>query len=143
MVKVELSVFINCPVEEVFAFFADPAKKLKWQGGLTESGFSPGNVPGAGAEIFEKRKFMGMEVTSKFKITQYELNKLLTTKLTEGPIGSEVCTAFEAAGGGTKISTICQWDLSGHFKLMETRVEKQLRVEMQNDYERLKNLLEG
>jgi len=143
VIKVEHSAVINRPVNEVFDFVVDPTKEPEWQEGVIEAGFSPGSAPGVGAEVFEKRKFLGREMVSKFEVTQYEPNKKFTGKVTEGPVKFEVSQTFEAVDGGTKVSIMIQGEPSGFFKVAEGMVQKQLQSQMASDFERAKKLLEG
>ena len=143
MIKVELSSVINRPVNEVFDYVADPTKEPEWQEGVLEAGYSPGSSPGVGAEVFEKRKFLGREMVSKYKITQYEPNKMFAGKVTEGPMKIEVSQTFEAVDGGTKVTVMIQGEPSGFFKVAEGMVQKQLQSQMASDFERAKKILEG
>jgi len=143
MIKVEHSTVIKRPVNEVFEFVADPTKEPEWQEGVIEAGFSPGSIPGVGAEVFEKRKFMGREMISKLQITQYEVNKMFAGKVTDGPVKFEISQAFEAVDGGTKVSITIHGEPSGFFKVAEGMVQKQLQSQMASDFERAKKTLEG
>jgi len=143
MIKVEHSTVINRPLNEVFEFVVDPNKEPEWQEGVLEAGYSPGSAPGVGAEIFEKRKFMGREMVSKFQVTQYEANKLFVGKVTEGPVKFEVIQSFEAVDGGTKVSITVQGEPGGFFKLAEGMVKKQLQSQLVSDFEHAKKMLEG
>ncbi len=143
MIKVEHSTVINRPLNEVFDFVVDPSKEPEWQDGVIEAGFSPGSAPGVGAEVFEKRKFMGREMVSKFQVTQYEANKIFVGKVTEGPVKFEVSQTFEAVDGGTKVSISIQGEPGGFFKLAEGMVKKQLQSQLASDFERAKKMLEG
>jgi len=143
MIKVEHSTVINRPINEVFEFVVDPSKEPEWQEGVIEAGFSPGNAPGVGAEVYEKRKFMGREMVSKFQVTQYEENKMFVGKVTEGPVKFEVIQSFEAVDGGTKVSITVQGEPGGFFKLAEGMVKKQLQSQVTSDFERAKKMLEG
>jgi len=143
MIKVEHSTVINRPIDEVFEFVVDPRKEPEWQEGVIEAGFSPGSTPGVGAEVFEKRKFMGRDMISKFQVTQYEVNKIFVGKVTEGPVKFEVRQTFETVDGGTKVSITVQGEPGGFFKLAEGMVKKQLQSQMASDFERAKKMLEG
>ena len=143
MIKAEHSVLINRPLEEVFAFSVDPAREPEWQDGVVAAGYSPGSAPGVGAEVFETRKFMGFEMTSKLKITEYQPNKLFVGKVIEGPVKFEVREVFEAINGNTKISISIEAEPGGFFKLAEGLVEKQLESQLRADYDRAKKLLES
>lgn len=143
MIKVEHSAVINRPVNVVFDYVVDPNKESEWQEGVLEAGFSPGNAPGVGAEVFEKRKFMGREMISKFLVTEFEANKKFVGKVTEGPVKFEVSQTFEAQDGGTKVTIVIQGEPGGFFKLAEGMVRKQLQSQLASDFERAKKLLEG
>ena len=143
MIKVEHSAVINRPVKEVFEFVADPTREPEWQEGVTEAGFSPGSTAGVGAEIFEKRKFLGREMVSKMKVTKYEPNKEFTGKVIEGQVKFEVAQSFESVNGGTKVNITIQGEPGGFFKLAEGMVQKQLASQMEADFKRAKTLLEG
>lgn len=143
MIKANGSVVIFCPIDKVFDFYVNVANMPKWQEDVIEAGFSPGNVPSAGAEFFEKGKFLSATVTVKLKYTQYEPNKLVTAKLIAGAIQSaEVNAAFEAVDGGTKVSLSRQWELGGFFQAMEGRSEKQLQSMVSANLASLKKVLE-
>lgn len=143
MIKAEHSAVINRPVNEVFDFVVDPTREPEWQEGVLEAGFSEGSTPGVGAEVFEKRKFMGREMVSKLQVTEFEANKMFVGKVTEGPVKFEVKETFETVDGGTKVTIELHGEPGGFFKLAEGLVQKQLQSQMASDYERAKTLLEG
>jgi uncharacterized membrane protein len=144
MIKVEHSVFINRPADEVFDYIVDPTKEPEWQEGVIEAGFSPGNrEPGVGAEVYEKRKFMGRDMLSKFEVIKFEMDKYFVGKVTEGPVPFEVTYAFTAEKEGTQVTTIIQGEPGGFFKLAEGLVRKQLESQLAADFERAKKVLEG
>jgi uncharacterized membrane protein len=143
MIKVEHSVFINRPADEVFDYIVDPAKESEWQEGVIEAGFSPGSEPGVGAEAFEKRKFMGREMISKFQVLKFEKDKYFVGKVIEGPVPFEVTYGFARETGGTEVTVIIQGEPGGFFKLAEGLVRKQLQSQIALDLERAKDILEG
>ena len=143
MIKVELSIVINRPVAEVFAFVADPSNNKKWQEGLVESRLtSPGPV-GLGAQITDVRKFLGREMDSKLEVTAFEPNKIFAEKVVSGPLQFEIIQTFEPSGDGTKVSLVAQGEPGGFFKLAEGMVHKQLQSQLEGDSQRLKKALEG
>jgi len=143
MIKIELSIVVNRPVAEVFAFVIDPANNKKWQEGLVESRLtSPGPV-GVGTQITDVRKFLGRDMDSKLEVTAFEPNKTFSEKVVSGPLKFEITQSFESAGDGTKISLVAQGEPGGFFKLAEGMVQKQLQSQLEGDAQRLKKALEG
>ena len=143
MIKVELSVVVNRPVAEVFAFVTDPANNVKWQEGLVESRLASSGPMGVGAQVTDVRKFLGREMDSRLEVTAYELNKKFSEKVTSGPLKFELVQTFESFGDGTKVSLIAQGEPGGFFKLAEGMVQKQLQSQLEGDSQRLKKALEG
>lgn len=143
MIKVEKSIVINRPVADVFAYACNPANEPKWQDGVVEAHMSSGDAPAVGAEMIETRKFMGREMVSTLKVTEFETNKKFAGKVTEGPVPFEVTETFEAVDGGTKVTIQIQGEPGGFFKLAGGMVQKQLESQTAADFERLKKNLES
>ena len=143
MIKVELSVVINRPVADVFAFVADPANNVKWQEGLVESHMTSSGPMGVGAQITDIRKFLGRDMDSKLEVTAFEPNKKFSEKVVSGPLKFEISQDFESSGDGTKVSLVAQGEPGGFFKLAEGMVQKQLQAQLEGDSQRLKKALEG
>jgi uncharacterized membrane protein len=142
MIKVENSITIMKPVEEVFAYTYDPDNTTKWQGGV-ESVKYPEGSPKVGTQFIEVRKFMGREMETTLEITALEPNKKYAAKTLTGPVPYEVTVTYEPMDGGTKMTTIVEAEPGGFFKLAGGMVAKQLESSIQEDGKRLKSLLEG
>jgi len=143
MIKVELSVVINRPVADVFAFVTDVSNSVKWQEGLVESRLTSSGPVGVGSEITDVRKFLGRDMDSKLEVTAFEPNKKFSEKVVSGPLKFEISQTFEPSGDGTKVSLVAQGEPGGFFKLAEGMVQKQLLSQLEGDSQRLKKALEG
>jgi uncharacterized protein YndB with AHSA1/START domain len=141
MIKVEKSVFINKPVEEVFAFVTGEGNYTKWQPGVSEViDLGPRNT--VGARYIEVRKFMGREMRSTFETIEFVPNARWVGRVVEGPVKYEVTITYAAEGGGTKYTTQVSGEPSGFFKLAEGLVAGQLEKSLIEDLQRLKEMLE-
>jgi len=143
MIKVELSVVIDRPLEEVFAFATNPANNAKWQEGLVESRLVSSGHIGVGSQITDVRKFLGRDMDSKLEVTAYELNKKFSEKVVSGPLQFEIIETFEPSVTGTKVSLLAFGEPGGFFKLAEGMVQKQIQSQLEGDAQRLKKVLEG
>jgi hypothetical protein len=134
---------MNRPIEEVFAFFAEPANNPKWEEGLIECRKTSPGPMGVGAQVLEVRKFMGRHMESTLEVTAFEPNKKYAVKVASGPIPFELSAMFEPGGVGTKIAVTGRGEPGGFFKLAEGLVKKQLQSQVEGDMGRLKKVLEG
>lgn len=142
MIKVEKSVTINKPVEEVFAYVNNPDNSATWQGGVESVEYSDPDQK-VGSQFTEIRKFMGREMKTMMEITALEENKKYAAKSLSGPVKYDVTVIFESVSGGTKMTTRVDGEPGGFFKLAEGAVSKQLEKSLEEDGERLKGILEG
>jgi uncharacterized membrane protein len=140
--KVEHSITINKPVEEVYAYVNDPENSATWQSGV-ESVEYPDGVPQVGTQFIEVRKFMGREMKTTLEITALEENKKYGAKTLSGPVPYEVTVTFDTVGDSTKMTTNIEGEPGGFFKLAESAVTKQLENSLKEDGAKLKAILEG
>lgn len=149
MIRIERSVTINLPVEEVFNFVTNIDNLPKWFPALIEAEkTSPGPI-GVGTtehEVFRFYRFIKGENTGI--VTEYQPNKKIAWKTTSPHFPKWYSTYnFESVEGGTNITYTIEWEARGLYKLfnpfivfMATKfdVEKPLRklkivMESQND----------
>ncbi len=62
--KIETSVVINRPIEDVFNYSTDPGNTPEWQTGLLESRLTSAGPIGVGSTIRDVRMFMGRQAAS-------------------------------------------------------------------------------
>lgn len=143
MIKIEHSVVINRPVEEVFAFLEDSQNDPKWQSGVLEAEQTSEGPIDVGATFREVRKFLGRRLESTYEITEYELNRKFASKATSGPIPYTISTTFEPHEGGTKVSVIGEAEVGGFFKLGEGVVSRTFANSLEADFDSLKAIMEA
>ena len=85
MVKNELSIMINRPIEEVFDYVSNLQYGPQWQTGLVEVRQITQGAPAAGSQFASARKFLGRKLEAVVEITAYEPNRKIVIK---GPSGS-------------------------------------------------------
>lgn len=141
IVKLEDSIFIQHPLEQTFAFVADPANLPRWQSGVVEVR-ADANEPALGARHVEVRSIMGVHVEQTVEIVAYEPNRRLDVKVVDGPLSLQVGHSFGARDGGTTIDVVGEGDVGALFRMAEFLVARALKRQARQDFERLKELLE-
>ena len=143
MISFDLDVTINRPVEAVFTFANDPATFPQWQPAVVESRQTSPGPMGVGATGVNARKVMGQRVESTFEITSYTQNQVLVVKSTSGPVAYEITSSFQPVDGGTRLLLHFQGEPQGIFKAAERVLAPTIKKDFDEDYQRLKALLES
>lgn len=142
MIKVEKSVVINKPVEDVFNFVSAEGSYTKWQAGVTDV-IEEGPRNTVGSQFTEVRKFMGQELRTTLEQTEFVPGARWGAKVVKGPVPYEVTMTFESVDGGTRITTCVDGEPKGFFKLAEGMVASQLEKSLEEDGLKLKEILEA
>jgi carbon monoxide dehydrogenase subunit G len=141
MIRIENSVVVNRPPEEVFAYATDVANLPEWQSSALE-----GRIDGpmqAGATGTVVRKFLGRRIDSSVKIEEYEPPRRFAVQSTAGPVSFHVRQTVEPDGSGARISIVMEGEPGGFFKLAEPLVERAMRREIEGNFATLKDILEA
>lgn len=141
MIKVEKSIVINKPVDEVFNFVIAEGNYAKWQAGVQEV-IEGGSRNTIGSRFTEVRKFMGQEMRTTLELTDFKPNVLWAAKVVKGPVPYTVNMTFEGTEGGTRVTTCVDGEPKGFFKLAENMVAGQLEKSLMEDQKKLKEILE-
>jgi len=143
VVRAEESIFVERPIEEVFAYLTDLERVPEWQTNVLFLQLqSPGRLR-AGARLVELRKFLGRQVESIVEVTAYEPPHRYTIKVQSGPIPFEISNVLSESGGGTRIDALVEGEPGRFFALVEWRVVKAVERELWNSLATLKDILES
>jgi uncharacterized protein YndB with AHSA1/START domain len=143
MAKLEESVVINRPIEEVFAFVADPEKMPEWMSDLLEAKQTSEGPLDVGATVTAVAHPLGRRIPSTQEIIEYNPNDKFAYKSTSGPVASKDEFIFEPVAGGTKVTRLTEVELGGFFRLAEPLAVRMLRRQFETNFAQLKDLLEA
>lgn len=88
-------------------------------------------------------KFLGQQYETPTEVTTYEPNRRLSYRGTGGPVPTEITFIFEEAPGKTRFTQSQEIEPGGFFRLAEPLFERAAKVQLRNDLETLKDLLEA
>ena len=144
MIKVETSVFVNQPIDKVFAYVTKPENDAQWYVGVESWDHTPDEPAGVGSTSQSKIRFLGVPITVTWEVTEYEPPTKIEVETQEGPVSVEAEYTFEAVGEGQTKVTVCgEADLKGVFDLAEPLVERVALRQWKASLENLKDVLEG
>jgi len=142
MYKVESSVLINAPVEDVYDWVEHPEKHHAWQQSLIESRRTEDG------KVIVVRKFLGRRVETHFHEREHEPNKWIRRRGQSGPgmpikYTTEQLITFEPVEGGTRVTISAEVDGKGAFKMALPTIAKVTKHEMETHLGHLKELVEA
>jgi uncharacterized membrane protein len=143
MINVEESIVINRPIAEVFAFVANFENHPKWETNFQKVKLLTSTPTGEGTTYQCDLKLPGQTATSKFEITEYEVNKKIAFEAeAAGPAKPNGSFRFESVAGGTKITLLPRPEFRGFFRLLEPLMAGYIRKQNQDHLSKLKSILE-
>ena len=143
-VRVEHSVVIERPVEQVFAALTDFENEPRWQPAVLESRHTPPGPVRLGTRTFQARTFMGRRVKSTSEVTAYEPDHLMVCTSTPD-VSPAVQTTYrvERVPEGTRVFFTIVLETKGAFSIIAPLVKRGLTKDVVTRFQTLKGQLEG
>ena len=143
MKVVDLTVVINRPVQEVFAYMGNPENNKNWQSHCLGSVITSEGPTGVGTTFTDEVRFLGRRIKQIFEITEYDPNRRFSTRSISGLMGVKGTYTFESVEGGTKVSVVGGAEPSGFFNLIKPIISREGKKEWETSLANLKGLLEA
>jgi uncharacterized protein YndB with AHSA1/START domain len=142
MARMEESVEINRPVEEVFAYATDIKNWPKWHETLLKAEQTSAGELGVGTTFKGKGSMEGR--TSEFtgKMTEYDPYKRSRKVMDFGNFINEDELTFDPIDGGTRFTLAYDVKVRGFAKLLSSRINSAIRKELEQAVSKLKAILE-
>jgi carbon monoxide dehydrogenase subunit G len=144
MAKIEASVIINRPVEEVWRFVTDLSNAADCFPNTVEIKQTSQGPLGVGSTFLHR--FLKQTVTGR--CTEYDPSRKFTNEATSGPIrGSTFSFSMETNDGNTRLSLTGDLEPSGFYRLfwpfIAGRSVRQGKVEFESKVGNVKRILES
>lgn len=142
MINLDLGTLIDRPVQDVFAFIANPANMSKWNSAVVNmEQITPGAV-GMGTKFRTVGEILGRRIEGEMQVIAFEPDSRYGFQMNAGPLQVNVTLTFKTVGTGTKLSLNAQGNPGGVFKLAEGVLVGRVKSMMEENLARLKSVLE-
>ncbi len=141
MATFQHSAEIARPVDEVFAFLAEPVNLPRWQTSLLEVRPHRRGLLRPGVEVTETRQFLGRVMETTWVCTEHRPSRRSVIESEEGPVPFRGTWELEPAGPGTRFT----WTLEAGglaARVASAIAARMTREELAANTLRLKQLLE-
>ncbi len=143
MIQLEVSIVINRPVEEVFAFLSDLESNLKWRTSQIEAIKTSEGPIGVGTTYRTVNNVLGRRLEGESEVIEYEPNRKVTVKIKSGYFPFVSQRIFEPVEGGTRVRFVGEMEPGGLFKLAEPLVASMAKRRVEADAANLKDMMEA
>jgi uncharacterized protein YndB with AHSA1/START domain len=142
MARIDESIEIKRPVNEVFAFTTEARSWSKWQSFIPEAAQTSQGPMDVGTTFKGVSHMMGRNMKWTAITTRYELNKKWAKNITCGNLAIEEQIACSPVEGGTNLTIVYNMKAGGFLKLLSILLARSMRRETKKSLGNLKNLLE-
>ena len=139
----ELKIFIQRPVAEVFEFLSKAENMPKWAEKIVDAAQTSDGAVNVGTACYIVSKAMGREATQDFVVTECVENLKYSAKSTSGPVEMETSYQLEPTDDGTNVHSITKVYMSGMMALAGPIMAHKMKSQFEKDHVNLKQLLEG
>lgn len=140
MASASSEIVINCPLEDVFAFLADPENDPQWRSGVLDLKRVSGR--GIGACYSQGVKGPGgRRIPADIEITELTPGETIAFQTVTGPVRPRGRYTLGAADSGTRVRFELEADLTGLKRLIGPIVQKTMNNEVRQ-LDRLKRTIE-
>jgi hypothetical protein len=144
MSKIEASVIINRPAEEIFRFFSMAENHARFIPGMIEvKQTSAGPFAQAGATARGVRRDVIIDSEVRYEITQAEPNKAFGMKGKMGPLHFEDGYVLEPLDTGTRVRFWLEFKLAGLMLLARPFIQFLGKTHAGETLDNLKKVLDG
>jgi uncharacterized membrane protein len=143
MTKIEHTLTIDRPADEVWDYLMDARNDPVWMNHVVEVGRGADQPVEPGLEIDETLKFLGKRLGVTMRVTEHEPKRRSAIELTGSPVPGRGSYELEPVDGGTRLTAALETDAHGFFKLAEPVFARMARRDFIGNLENLKDILES
>ena len=146
MYKLQTSVFIKRPLQDVFDFLSNPTNVPQWQSGIEFAEWISPGKPSVGSTYKQVIRFLGQTSESVFEITAWGPPNRYSYKAGKLPFPVDHIEALFSLApkeNGTQVICDAQIETVGAFKFIEQSIGKQAEMKDRINLDTAKRVLEA
>ena len=145
MKPVVVTVNIDRPAGEVFAFLEEVENNPRWLGGMISAAWTTPPPVAVGSRYEQVARFLGKQIRTSFEVTEHQPGTLVTISSREGSsFPLTVARRVEPTGdSGCRVTETVHSDPRGFYRVAEPLLRWMVRRNIRRDYHGLKRLLES
>jgi uncharacterized membrane protein len=143
MARIEESIEIRRPVEQVFAYTTDAKSWPKWNSVIVESEQTSQGPVGVGTTFRGTSRLMGRSMPWTAKVTAFDANRMYGKNIDSGAVTIEQHNTYQAEGSGTRFTILYDMKVGGFLKILSPMLVSSMRKELKKSLGNLKGVMEA
>ena len=142
--RVEESIEINRPLQEVFDYVSDVGNYPEWMAHALEVLKDTEGPPQQNDRFIVAIKSVGRRFETPYERTSFEANRRYTDRAAGGPVPNQRWdSTFQEVPGGTRLTRAVEAELGGLLKVLEPLQKRAAERQLRKDLQTLKDVLEA
>ena len=141
--KLETTITIDRPVEEVMEFLARIDNLPDWAENIVEAGQTSQGPVGRGATYRVVSQVMGNRMSHDFTISEFIPGERYAAQSSGGPFSMSVTYDIEPCEGGARLRSVSEVRLKGLMALAAASMSATVQAQFESDHRNLKRILES
>jgi carbon monoxide dehydrogenase subunit G len=143
MARVDFTVHIARPREEVFAYLTDVENVREWQPATEEVRRDTDGPLVAGSTYVQAMRMMGRRLETRIEVVELEAPSRFAIRTSGGPVNFGVTHHLDPDGEATRLRVEGEGEAGGALKLGGGMAVRAAERELKKSFERLKSVLES
>lgn len=143
MKPIHISIHIARPANEVFAYLSNFENNPIWQSGMISATFTSEPPLRVGSTYDQVATFLGRDIITSFEVIEYEVDKKVKAHSVSGTFPITFTRQVEEAEEGSHVTALVEGKPNGFFRLLGPLLRPMVRKNIERDYQKLKQILEG
>jgi carbon monoxide dehydrogenase subunit G len=138
-----VSVTVERPREEVFAFVADARNRPRWDESVDSEELTSPEPIGVGTTVRTRLRSMGRDYEINWEVVEHQPPDRMTIESTSGPMSTTLAYRLDARNGGTSVQFSVTGRPAGALRLLQPLIARNTQRNLDRGFARLKELLES
>ncbi|MDP5225650.1 MULTISPECIES: SRPBCC family protein [Arthrobacter] len=142
-VDVEVSAFIDRPVDDVAAYAGDPRNAPEWYANIATVSVHGEGPLRLGTTMDFVARFLGRRLSYRYEIVDFAPGRRLVMRTSDGPFPMQTAYLWEAEGDGTRMHLRNTGSPTGFGAVAAPAMRLAMKAATTKDLQRLKGILEA
>lgn len=143
MVDVKTEIIIQCPLDRVSEYTANPDNAMEWYANIKQVEWETHRPLQKGSRVAFKARFLGRELSYVYEIIEYVPGQKLTMRTANGPFPMETTYEWTSVGSERTLMTLRnRGEPSGFSKFLAPFMASAMRKANLKDLKRAQQILE-